>query len=355
MSLDINYYKKYLNSYADDNAQLIVNLSSQYNKQYHEAISPFSILINTDRAEKVTVKTKDTEKEVYVVIDYSKKITKERTNPLNREVWSAIDEVNLGDYIYRKIKGEEKIYLNILEGEEKQDYDISYIKECNNTLNWYLYDSNSNKKLIQQPCIIDNKITQTTFNYSESIILSQNTLTITTQNNANIKNISENNRFLFDGVPFKVQMKNAWQREQTMNSNSAPLIYLSCIKDQISPLDDLENNIADGLPAKDITNTSIIIALTTIGEGINPNKIKVNHTQTYSVYKYDEQNNKSSNTFTITASGCDPSYYTLTIIDGNNFSITNLKGNGTQYLTAHCVDNVDNKSEDIKIRLVDRW
>jgi hypothetical protein len=46
----------------------------------------------------------------------------------------------------------------------------------------------------------------------------------------------------------------------------------------------------------------------------------------------------------------------LTTIDGNNFSINNLKGTGSQYLTVHCVDNSDtSKSEDIKIRLAARW
>ena len=231
------------------------------------------------------------------------------------------------------------------------------VRRCNNVLSKYIYDSNGAKKLIQEPCAVDAEISKSRdlFKYSQAIILPQADIYIFAQNNSNTKNIDVNDRFLLDGVPFKIQMKNAWQRSQTMVKDSAPLIYLCCNRDQISPLDDLENNIADGLPAKNITNTSIIIALTTV-DANNPNKIKVNHTQSYSVYKYDDQNNKLTDTFTITASGCDFSYYTLNIIDGNNFSITNLKGNGTQYLTIHCVDNSDtSKSEDIKIRLAGRW
>ena len=87
----------------------------------------------------------------------------------------------------------------------------------------------------------------------------------------------------------------------------------------------------------------------------NPNKIKVNNTQNYTI---TETSNETivNDTFTITESGCDPSYYTLTVIDNNNFSITNLKGDGTEYLTITVTSATNSTTTGtIKIRLAGRW
>lgn len=87
----------------------------------------------------------------------------------------------------------------------------------------------------------------------------------------------------------------------------------------------------------------------------NPNKIKVNNTQNYTITE-TSNGNTVNDTFTLTESGCDPSYYTLTIIDNNNFSVNNLKGDGTEYLTI-TVTSATNAtvSGSIKIRLAGRW
>lgn len=87
-----------------------------------------------------------------------------------------------------------------------------------------------------------------------------------------------------------------------------------------------------------------------------PNKLLLNDTQNYIIHEYDRNNNEISDTFTITASGCDSTYYTLTIIDGNNFSIANLKGTGSQYLTITATSKTNPSiSGTIKIRLAARW
>lgn len=87
----------------------------------------------------------------------------------------------------------------------------------------------------------------------------------------------------------------------------------------------------------------------------NPNKIKLNNTQNYTIA---ETSNGSTvtDTFVITTSGCDSSYYTVTRTDNNNFSITNLKGDGTQYLTIVASSTTNaTVSGSIKIRLAGRW
>lgn len=94
-----------------------------------------------------------------------------------------------------------------------------------------------------------------------------------------------------------------------------------------------------------------------------PNEILQGDTQNYSVHEYSN-NNEVSDTFTIVAgkstqyasSNFDNSYYTLTIKDGNNFSITNLKGDGTQYLTITATSKTDPSiTGTITIRLKGEW
>jgi hypothetical protein len=260
-------------------------------------------------------------------------------------IFSSIDHVDGLGYLYQF---DENYWLTISSDMYKFVTASATVRRCNNTLKWYSHDINNNRILNEEPCIIDYQVTRDLVKYGQEITLPQADIYVITQNNQNTKDIKINDRFLFDGEPFKVQMKNNWQRDQTMVVDSAPLIYLSLFKDQISPLDDLENNIANGLPASDINNTNIIISP-------NNTKILQGENQEYSVCKYDFNNNILADTFTITANGCDSSFYSLNIINGNKFNINNIAGDGAEYLTVHCVDNVDGSVEDIKIRLAGEW
>lgn len=113
------------------------------------------------------------------------------------------------------------------------------------------------------------------------------------------------------------------------------------------------NTYNKSIPVTVIATVAKTIAITSTAT--NPNKIKVNNTQNYTI---TETSNESivNDTFTLTESGCDPSYYTLTVIDNNNFSITNLKGDGTEYLTITVTSATNSDtSGTIKIRLAGRW
>jgi len=77
-------------------------------------------------------------------------------------------------------------------------------------------------------------------------------------------------------------------------------------------------------------------------------------TQLYSVYKY-ESNLVQADTFTITTSGVPIANYTLSITDGNNFSIKNLERYDESVLTVLCTNNVDATSVSIDIHLEGLW
>lgn len=99
-------------------------------------------------------------------------------------------------------------------------------------------------------------------------------------------------------------------------------------------------------------------------ESPNPNKIKVGHTQSYVISETDSNNNVINDTFTITAvksssyasNNFDSTYYTINSIDNNNFSVTNNKGDGSEYIDV-IATSVTNFSISgiITIRLAGRW
>lgn len=105
----------------------------------------------------------------------------------------------------------------------------------------------------------------------------------------------------------------------------------------------------------------------TIGITLNPsdtyardlNRIKVDHTVSYVISETDSNSNIIPDTFNVTIEPIgtlDSSYYTLTIIDNYNFSITNNKGTGSQYIYA-VVTSATNPSLTAKneINLAGRW
>lgn len=92
-----------------------------------------------------------------------------------------------------------------------------------------------------------------------------------------------------------------------------------------------------------------------IGEITKQIKLLQGDTINISVYAY-KNNLKQSDTFTFSFSGCESTYYINNIIDGNNFSIQNIKGSGGQYLTVTAISTSDSSvTGSIEIRLAEEW
>lgn len=92
-----------------------------------------------------------------------------------------------------------------------------------------------------------------------------------------------------------------------------------------------------------------------IGNITSQVKLLQDDTINISVYAYDG-NVKKLDIFTFSFSGVDPSYYIKNIIDGNNFSIKNVRGSGNQYLTVTAISDVDSSIVgNIQIRLAGEW
>lgn len=92
-----------------------------------------------------------------------------------------------------------------------------------------------------------------------------------------------------------------------------------------------------------------------IGEITRQLKLLNGDTTNITVYAY-KNNLKQSDTFTFSFSGCESTYYINNIIDGNNFSIKNVRGSGNQYLTITATSDKDSSvTGSIEIRLAGEW
>ena len=83
-------------------------------------------------------------------------------------------------------------------------------------------------------------------------------------------------------------------------------------------------------------------------------KILQSHSVIYDVYLY-ENDNLMPDTFSITASGVPSSYYVLTIINGNQFRISNIKMFDTNLLTIKCESNISGAVSYLDVSLRGAW
>ena len=242
-------------------------------------------------------------------------------------------QFNSGDYIKWQYGGIQSTWLMVSIDKQHLYSIIGRIKRCNNELKWYVGVND----LRTAQCVIEDKFEDTSFMTDRSFTLQDGDIYITIPQNADTDTIKVNQRFLFEGQPFKVMgVKNF------INDNT---IFLTLYKDQLKPEDDLANNIADAAlynnPGGSGTYTEIAPNITTILQ---------TQEQTYTVYKY-VGTTQQVDTFTITASGIPSQYYTLTIVDGNTFKVKNNQRYAGGNLTVTCTNNITSAVTTIDIIL----
>ena len=219
------------------------------------------------------------------------------------------------------------------------------IRRCNNQLKWY----DSTGILRQEPCIIDDKIQRYRNEYNQYIITYEGYITVLCQLNKFTKDIVINQKFIFNGQAYKVlNIQNYFNK--TTFGDDAPLLTLTMNRDMNNTEnDDLADNIANN--AYRVTPSST----PTIGNYILPDVTSIlqGDTQQYSVFHY-VNSVPDSTTFTITASGVSSNYYTLTVVDGNHFNVTNLQMSTTKLIVT-CTNNTDQSTIQISITLKGLW
>lgn len=114
--------------------------------------------------------------------------------------------------------------------------------------------------------------------------------------------------------------------------------------------------MVDNTTISDSITVTVVGSLSSIEDNlISPdvNSVYQNETQTYTVYNYID-NVQSADTFTIVGSGASVNKYTLTIIDGNSFSVKSLGYDATKLLIT-CTNDSDASVVTKAISLKGLW
>lgn len=207
------------------------------------------------------------------------------------------------------------------------------VRRCNNTLNYI----DTNGKIIREPCIVGYSVKYANIYYNTSVETPQGTIIITAQNNSNTQGMNINDRFILNNQVFKIKSIKDYLRSDTSLGSSVPLIEFELYIDAKSPDDNFELGVANmnkyiGIyPPKPKVLNEVIV---------EPefSKLYQGETRTYTCYYYIN-NIKQPNEFIFEPKGAHPNLYSLTVIDGNTFTVTCL-GKSTNLLVVNCIGDI---------------
>ena len=254
-----------------------------------------------------------------------------------------------GDYITFKYGNEEKSHWllgAIDKGDEVEC--IGKIYKCNNWVK-YIYDG----KLYKYPCYFPVSTQRTDFYYNNSANIVDGRDEVWVQRNEITLNIKPNDRFLFDGVSYKVvyvQKHNNVSLEE--DKNIGGIIVLKMIVSEAQDIDDKENNIAMSNPLREDKESTIKEEFednVTIKISPNVTKILRDNTQTYTCIKYVNGVATNELLSIVDNSTMRSGYYDIEISE-NTFTVHNIKKHTVKKVEIQISDNQGNV-KDLSITL----
>lgn len=247
----------------------------------------------------------------------------------------------VGDFVsWRYRKGDPNLSVWLIESFDEQQYFNARgrILECNQKVKW----RKSDKTVESVDCVLMDSMTYVNFlgQGKDGLVEPNGSIVIMTQNNATTNYIQKNRRFIFG--------ENVYMVKQTFRAvnNNFLRVFLSEVPQQDE--DDFVNQIAWNGEEQPIVTDNKTVILPTV------DSILLYDIMALNIYKY-VGNDKQLDTFTITATGVPQDCFTLTIVDGNNFTIENLKEYKNNVLTISCKNNVDNTVTTKEVWLRGRW
>lgn len=115
------------------------------------------------------------------------------------------------------------------------------VRRCNNIAK---YMDTITGEIIEVPCILDYTATSPSPKYSEDIVTPDNHVILIVQGNTKTIPWKQNQRFIFNGRPFKITGFNNYMQNSYVDQNTT-LLYFDLYLDEIQPGDDIINNIAN--------------------------------------------------------------------------------------------------------------
>ena len=256
----------------------------------------------------------------------------------------------IGQYItYYDAYGKEIItILDSIDAHDKEAI-LGHLYKCNNWIK-YIY----NGELYEYPCHFPTSTQRTDFYYNNSANIVDGRDEVWVQKNEITSKMKPNDRFLFDGVSYKIvyvqnHNNNITSTGKEMDSG---IIILKMIVSEAQDIDDKENNIAMSNPLKEDKEPTIkedIKDNVTIEISPNVTKILRDETQTYTCIKYVNGVATNELLSIVDKSTMRSGYYDIEI--GNNtFVIHNIKKHTVKKVEIQISDNQGNM-KDLSITL----
>lgn len=122
-----------------------------------------------------------------------------------------------------------------------EPYAEVYVRRCNNWLKWI---DRENGQINCVPCVLDYEVGSPSPQKSKTTVLPNGHVVLWVQGNELTRKIRKNDRFIFNGDPYKFTSYNAYLQQDYVDE-LVPMLYMDLYLDEIQPSDDLENNIAN--------------------------------------------------------------------------------------------------------------
>lgn len=124
---------------------------------------------------------------------------------------------------------------------EEEPYCEVLIRRCNNIAKWVDTETG---EIVEIPCVLEYDISSTTPKVDKDIIVANSSVTLVMQGNAKTHRLKRNQRFIFNGIPYKFVAYNNFMQDDYI-TKEVPLLFMDLDFDIEKPTDDIENNIAD--------------------------------------------------------------------------------------------------------------
>lgn len=250
-----------------------------------------------------------------------------------------LPQFKIGDYIHWKYDHVNMSTWLLTSLDTQHLYDVrGRMLLCNNYLKWI----DENGKLVSYECVFQDSLTYASFKYGESGVVQVNgTIAILVQQNDDTRKIYRNQRFIFNGIPY---VCNNFIR--SVNSN---FLELYMFETQRVDEDDLVNNIAyNGVEQKiDYFDSETVVTP-------DVNEILEGESETFTIQRYIN-GVAQQDTYVFSPSGVPNSYYTLSDVGNNTFTIKNKKQYSLNSLTISCINQITNEITNIDLWLVGGW
>lgn len=250
------------------------------------------------------------------------------------------DEVKfkIGDYIHWNFNHKELSTWLLTSLDTQYLYNVKgRMLQCNNSLRW----KDNDETIHCYPCVIKDALTYTNFKWgNKGVVQTGGDIVVLVQRNEFTSKINVNDRFLFNEVAFRVK-----QLFDELNPNYVELYMMKAPELQD---DNYSDNIAINEIPEETKKKDGIILLPDI------KRIMLGETENFTVYNYIN-GVQQPDTFKINILNVPKSYYNLNIIDGNNFSIQNIKQYKTNPLTLECIDDITGNKINTIIWLGGNW